>query len=203
VLIRDITGFASLRPIFFCDCVTIAKIVEVWAYLVTVQTLGLPAFYTTLTRSIHCRFGRRLPFWQLRGRNMPFWPFRYRNAKLYPGNRFTSRSIFSHCTRIVKEKVSVADGRGLRYTLPDSKQRPRKRNEETMSALRKILSLGMLFAKGEGWEIHPLSSKVFVLLSGNRSFLSDGERFVEKDSFQACLDTRTTFRRLTFGESLK
>ena len=71
------------------------------------------------------------------------------------------------------------------------------------SALRKILDLGMLFSKGEGWEIHPLSSKVFVLLFGEKVFLSDGERNLEKTSFGSALLDRTNFRRLTFGEALK
>jgi hypothetical protein len=72
-----------------------------------------------------------------------------------------------------------------------------------MSALRKILSLGMLFSKGEGWEIHPLSSKVFVALFGEKVFLSDGERWIEKTSFLSAVNARTSFRRLTYGEPFK
>jgi hypothetical protein len=72
-----------------------------------------------------------------------------------------------------------------------------------MSALRKILSLGMLFSKGDGWEIHPLSSKVFVLLFGGKVFLSDGERYLEETSFSSAVSHRTGFRRLTYGEPLK
>lgn len=70
------------------------------------------------------------------------------------------------------------------------------------SALRKLLDLGMLFSKGEGWEIHPLSSKVFVLLFGEKVFLSDGERHLEETSFSSAVAHRTAFRRLTFGETL-
>ena len=72
-----------------------------------------------------------------------------------------------------------------------------------MSALRKILSLGMICPKGDGWEIHPLSSKVYVALFGGKIFLSDGERYLEETSFFSAVAHRTAFRRLTFGEPLK
>ena len=72
-----------------------------------------------------------------------------------------------------------------------------------MSALRKILSLGMIFPKGDGWEIHPLSSNVFVALFGTKVFLSDGERYLEETSFASAVGHRTAFRRLTYGEPLK
>jgi len=51
-------------------------------------------------------------------------------------------------------------------------------------------------------EIHPLSLVVFVGILGKRFFLSDGNRFVEYDSFEACLETRVTRRKLQFGEDL-
>jgi hypothetical protein len=52
-------------------------------------------------------------------------------------------------------------------------------------------------------EIHPLTLNVFVaILAGKRFFLSDGNRFVEYDSFEACLETRVTRRKLHFGETL-
>lgn len=52
-------------------------------------------------------------------------------------------------------------------------------------------------------EIHPLTLNVFVaILAGKRFFLSDGNRFVEYDSFESCLETRTTRRKLHFGEAL-
>lgn len=52
-------------------------------------------------------------------------------------------------------------------------------------------------------EIHPLTLNVFVaILAGKRFFLTDGRRFVEYDSFEACLETRTTRRKLHFGEEL-
>lgn len=51
-------------------------------------------------------------------------------------------------------------------------------------------------------EIHPLTLNVFVAILGNRFFLSDGNRFVEYDSFESCLETRTTRRKLHFGEEL-
>jgi hypothetical protein len=49
-------------------------------------------------------------------------------------------------------------------------------------------------------EIHPLSLSVFVGILGNRFFLSDGNRFVEYDSFEACLETRVTRRKFLLGE---
>lgn len=52
-------------------------------------------------------------------------------------------------------------------------------------------------------EIHPLTLNVFVaILAGKRFFLTDGNRFVEYDSFESCLETRTTRRKLQFGEDL-
>jgi hypothetical protein len=51
-------------------------------------------------------------------------------------------------------------------------------------------------------EIHPLTLNVFVGILGNRFFLSDGNRFVEYNSFEACLETRVTRRKLHFGEDL-
>ena len=52
-------------------------------------------------------------------------------------------------------------------------------------------------------EIHPLTLNVFVaILAGKRFFLSDGNRFMEYDSFMSCLETRTTRRKLHFGEPI-
>ena len=69
-----------------------------------------------------------------------------------------------------------------------------------MKTLHKVV--GGLFNLSR-MEIHPLSLNVFVaILAGKRYFLSDGNRFVEFDSFEACLETRVTRRKLQFGEDL-
>jgi hypothetical protein len=114
-----------------------------------------------------------------------------------------SRSFFSQGTRIVKEKVSVAVSRTLRYTLPDSENGHGRKHEETMSALRKLLNLGMLFTSGPGWKIHPLASNLYALeTDSGKTFLSDGERNVEYPSLAAALETRVTRRKLLLGEAL-
>ena len=70
--------------------------------------------------------------------------------------------------------------------------------ERKPSILRRLCDL--MSTSGEGWEIHPISSKVFVFLRGSETFLSDGDRFVPYPSFADDLE-RLAGRVLFRGSS--
>lgn len=82
--------------------------------------------------------------------------------------------------------------------------------QETPSILRRLVELVRLPSLSrEGWEVHPISRRVFVLLRKLKpedeleTFLSDGRRFVRYGSFEDALDTVITKRKLMLGESLE
>lgn len=75
---------------------------------------------------------------------------------------------------------------------------------ETKSALRKLLDLGLMLTRGEGWKIHPLESNVYLVeMADGRAILSDGTRNVEYPSFEAALDTTFTRKALRYGTTLQ
>lgn len=69
-----------------------------------------------------------------------------------------------------------------------------------MSALRKLLNLGMMVTEGMGWKIHPLASNLYAVETAGKCFLSDGDRHVEYSSLAAALETKITKRKLLLGE---
>lgn len=86
----------------------------------------------------------------------------------------------------------------------------RSNRSDEPSILRKLASLVRLPSlEREGWEVHPISSRVFVLLrrllpgEPEETFLSDGSRFVRYPSFEDALGTLITRRKLMLGESLE
>lgn len=79
--------------------------------------------------------------------------------------------------------------------------RPLTQKEIPMSALRKVLELGLLFTSGPGWKLHPLGTNCILVETDSGAFLTDGERRKEYPSMEAALDTRVTRRKLMLGEA--